>query len=53
MVPQKFDSMGTAITAACKLVSRGVVVLRIDGSDGLLMERSDIEIECSRRQNRV
>jgi hypothetical protein len=52
-VPQKFESMATAITEACKLVSGGVVVMRINGSDGFLMERSDIEIECLRRQNRV
>jgi hypothetical protein len=51
--PQKFESMSIAITEACKLIRGGVLVLRINGSDGFQMERNDIEIECLRRQRRV
>jgi hypothetical protein len=48
----KYDSMGAAIDAACDLIDKGVVVWRIKGSEGFFMERSDIEIERLRRQER-
>jgi hypothetical protein len=47
--PLKFDSMGASIEAACRMIQGGKVVLRIVGSEGFLMERGDIEEECSRR----
>jgi hypothetical protein len=40
--------MGAAINAACTIRS-GTAVRRIKGTDGFVMERSDIEIECLRR----
>jgi hypothetical protein len=48
-VPAKCDSMGSAIETACKLINGGSIVSQIKGSDGFLMERSDIEYECLRR----
>jgi hypothetical protein len=50
VVPVNSDSMGSAIKAACKLISGGATVWQIKGSDGFMMERSDIEIECWRRE---
>jgi hypothetical protein len=50
VIPVDSDSMGAAIKAACGLVSDGVVVWKIRGPDGFIMERSDIEIECLRRR---
>jgi hypothetical protein len=44
------NSMGAAVKAACRLVSNGVIVWKIKGPDGFMMERSDIETECLRRQ---
>jgi hypothetical protein len=44
--------MGAAIKAACRLISDGVIVWKIRGSDGFIMERSDIEIEFQRRQGK-
>ncbi len=44
------DSMGAAISAACRLIADGVIVWRILGADGFRMERSDIETERLRRQ---
>jgi hypothetical protein len=41
--------MGEAINAACKLIRGGTDVRQIKGTDGFIMDRSDIEIECSRR----
>ena len=48
----QFDSMGASINAACKLIRAGAAVLRIIGSEGFVMERRDIEIECSRRHDK-
>jgi hypothetical protein len=50
VVPVQSDSMGTAINAACTLIGDGVVVLKIKGPNGFMMERRDIETECERRQ---
>jgi hypothetical protein len=50
VVPVQSDSMGTAIDAACTLIGDGVVVLKIKGPNGFMMERRDIETECKRRQ---
>jgi hypothetical protein len=50
-IPVKCDSMGSAIETACKLINGGSIVWQIKGSDGFLMERSDIEGECLRRAN--
>jgi hypothetical protein len=41
--------MGAAINTACNLMKRGASVCQIKGSDGFVMERRDIEIECLRR----
>ena len=46
----KCDSMSAAIDTACKLMNGGAKVYQIKGSDGFMMERSDIEIECVRRR---
>jgi hypothetical protein len=43
------NSMGAIIDRACTLVRAGTIVWQISGSDGFLMERSDIEDECERR----
>jgi hypothetical protein len=43
-------SMGPAIDAACRLIADGVIVWKIKGQDGFIMERPDIETECRRRQ---
>lgn len=43
------DSLGGAIKAACDLITRGVTVSKLKGSDGFTMERSDIETEHLRR----
>jgi hypothetical protein len=43
------DDLGAAINAACKLIHSGTEVLRLTGSRGFVMERSDIESECYRR----
>jgi hypothetical protein len=44
------DSIGAAITEACKLIGDGVIVWKITGSDGFVMERRDIESERLRRK---
>jgi hypothetical protein len=52
----EFDSMGATIKAGCALIKRGSIVWRIDSLSGFVMERRDIETECTRRvlpQNRV
>ena len=41
--------MGVAINTACNLMNGGAGVCQIKGSDGFMMERRDIEIECLRR----
>lgn len=41
--------MGEAINTACKLIRAGIEVRQIEGSNGFLMERNDIEFECLRR----
>jgi hypothetical protein len=46
------ELMGAAISAACKLITDGVIVWQVRGPDGFMMERSDIESECLRRQGR-
>jgi hypothetical protein len=51
VAPIAEESLGSAITAACLLISRGSVVWQIRGSNGFMMERSDIETECGRRKN--
>jgi hypothetical protein len=50
VIPVDSDSMGAAIKTACGLVSDGLIVWKIRGPDGFIMERSDIEIECLRRR---
>lgn len=50
MVPVHFDSMGSAIVAACKLMSDGAIVWKIGGRDGFVMEREDVETEYRRRK---
>jgi hypothetical protein len=37
------DSLGAAISAACKLVADGAIVWQLKGSDGFTMEGTDIE----------
>ncbi len=49
--PVTFDSVGAAINAACKFANEGAMVPGIKGAGGFAMERSDIEIECSRRKS--
>jgi hypothetical protein len=49
-VPVTCDSMAAAITTACRLMNEGAGVSQIKGSDGFVMDRQDIEIECTRRQ---
>jgi hypothetical protein len=51
VVPVKFNSLGAAIDAACKLISGGAIVWQLKGSDGFVMERGDIETECCRRRD--
>ena len=48
-IPVKCDSLGVAIITACELMNGGASVCQIKGSDGFMMERRDIEIECLRR----
>jgi hypothetical protein len=48
--PVTFDSLGAAINAACQFAEEGAMVHGIKGAGGFAMERSDIEIECSRRK---
>jgi hypothetical protein len=48
--PLKCDSMAGAINTACELINGGSSVSQIKGSDGFVMERHDIEIECLRRK---
>lgn len=50
VIPVNSDSMGAAINEACRLIGDGVIVWQIKGSDGFMMERSDIEAERLRRQ---
>jgi len=50
VVPVNSDSIGAALKEACRLMSDGVIVWKLQGADGFRMERSDIEIECLRRQ---
>jgi hypothetical protein len=50
VVSVNLDSMGGAIKTACELLSDGVIVWQIKGSDGFIMERRDIETEFLRRQ---
>jgi hypothetical protein len=50
VVPVNLDSMGAAIAEAIKLIGNGVIVWRIKGLDGFVMERCDIETERLRRQ---
>ena len=44
-------SPGSLRTAACKFANEGAMVPGIKGAGGFAMERSDIEIECSRRKS--
>ena len=50
VVSANLESMGDAIKTACRLISESVIVWKIEGPDGFIMERSDIEAECLRRQ---
>ena len=43
------DSIGSAIETACRLIQGGAIVWEIKGSNGFIMERSDIEFEYRRR----
>lgn len=45
----EFQSLGATINAACDLIKRGCGVWRIESQSGLIMERSDVEVECVRR----
>jgi len=49
VLPVQSESMGAAINTACTLMLDGVVVWKIKGPNGFIMERSDIETECLRR----
>ena len=51
VVSMNLDSMGAAIKEACRLISDGVIVWKIRGPDGFIMERSDIE--TARRPFRI
>jgi hypothetical protein len=46
VVPVNSDSIGAALMEACRLMSDGVIVWKLQGADAFRMERSDIEIEC-------
>jgi hypothetical protein len=48
--PIRCDTLGAAIGEACKRLGAGGGVLRIKGSDGFAMEKSDIILECERRR---
>jgi hypothetical protein len=48
--PIRCDTLGAAIGEACKKLGAGGGVLRIKGSDGFVMEKSDIILECERRR---
>jgi hypothetical protein len=43
------DTLGAAIATACKIINAGGTVLRIVGSQGLVMEQADVKLECARR----
>ena len=47
--PVTLESMGASIKSACEMIQGGKLVLRIVGSEGFLMEQSDIETEYQRR----
>jgi hypothetical protein len=49
VLPVQSESMGAAINTACTLILDGVVVWKIKGPHGFMMERRDIETECLRR----
>ncbi len=49
MIPASMESLSAARDAACKLIGGGAVVWQIKGTEGFLMERTDVEIEYSRR----
>lgn len=53
VVPVNSESMGAAISEAIKLIGDGVIVWKIKGSEGFVMERSDIETERLRRQENM
>jgi hypothetical protein len=48
--PIRCDTLGAAISEACRRLGAGGGILHIKGSDGLMMERSDIILECERRR---
>ena len=50
-VREEFETLGAAIARACDLIKGGLAVRRIEGSDGLIMEQPDVELECSRRSD--
>lgn len=52
VVSVNLDSIGAALKEACRLMSDGVIVWKLQGTDGFRMERTDIEIECARRQGK-
>ena len=45
------ETLQAAIVTACKLVSEGTTVLRIVGTQGLILEQADVELEFARRAN--
>ena len=49
LTSMEFEEMGHAIEAACILIKKGATVWQITNREGFMMERSDIENECSRR----
>jgi hypothetical protein len=48
--PVRCDTLGSAISEACKRLGAGSAILRIKSSEGLVMERSDVVLECERRR---
>jgi hypothetical protein len=46
------QALGAAIDTASNLIDHGIIVWRIKGLDGLMMERDDIELERLRRRAR-
>jgi hypothetical protein len=50
VVPIDSNSLGDAIDEACRLMSDGIIVWKLVGSDGFRMERSDFETEHLRRR---
>ena len=43
------ETLQAAIVMACQFIGEGRTVLRIEGTQGLIMEQADVELECVRR----